>query len=165
MAIHPVFVHFHTGILTANAAIALLNLIMRTVFRDRIRTPGTTMARLFHEFDTFILWGNIIGLLGLVAGVVTGFMDWPMQALIDDPYMRFKILWSAIALEIFVFLVVMRLKLGDRVWASTSSYLIYGILVVVGGVLMIILGAMGGIAVYSDSILKPVLDWLGLPWP
>jgi hypothetical protein len=55
--------------------------------------------------------------------------------------------------------------LGDRVWDKTSSYLTYGIGVVVAGVLMIILAAMGGIAVYGESILEPVIDWLGLPWP
>ena len=35
----------------------------------------------------------------------------------------------------------------------------------IGGGLMIILGAMGGIAVYDTSILEPILDWIGLPWP
>ncbi len=165
MAIHPVFVHFHTGIGTATAAVALINLILRFVFRDGIRTPGTRLARAFHEFDIFVYWGNIITFLGLIAGMVTGFMDWPMVALVNDPYMRFKILWSAIATEIYLFVIVLRAKLGDAVWDKTSSWLSYGILVVVAGVLMVLMGAMGGIAVYGDSILKPVLDWIGLPWP
>jgi hypothetical protein len=29
MALHPVFVHFHTGILTATAALAIFSLILR----------------------------------------------------------------------------------------------------------------------------------------
>ncbi|MCK5150251.1 MAG: hypothetical protein KAQ65_00360 [Candidatus Thorarchaeota archaeon] len=165
MALHPVFVHFHTGILTATAALAIFMLIMRLVFREGIRTPGTRMAKVFHEFDIFIYWGSIIGLIGLVAGAVTGFMDWPMEALIDDPYMRFKILWSAVTSQIYVFLIFIRTKLGDKVWDSTSGFLIYGILVIVGGALMMIMGAMGGIAVYNTSILSPILDFLGLPWP
>jgi len=165
MALHPVFVHFHTGIGAATAALALINIVFRLVFRDGIRTPGTRMARFFHEFDIFIFWGNIITFLGLVVGMWSGFVDWPMVALVNDPYMRFKILWSVIAFEIYIFLILLRLRLGDRVWDKTSSFLTYGIGVVVAGGLMIILGAMGGIAVYGDSILKPVLDWLGLPWP
>ncbi len=165
MALHPVFVHFHTGILTATAALAIFMLIMRLVFREGIRTPGTRMAKVFHEFDIFIYWGSIIGLIGLVAGAITGFMDWPMEALIDDPYMRFKILWSAVTSQIYVFLIFIRTKLGDKVWDSTSGFLIYGILVIVGGALMMIMGAMGGIAVYNTSILSPILDFLGLPWP
>ncbi|MHA2069622.1 MAG: hypothetical protein ACXABY_35105 [Candidatus Thorarchaeota archaeon] len=165
MAIHPVFVHFHTGILVATAALAFFNIIMRLVFRDNIRTPGTRMAKIFHEFDTFIHWGNIIGFLGLIVGMITGFMDWSMPLLLGDPYMRFKILWSVIATQVYLFLIIVRTKLGDRVWVSTSGFLIYGIPIVVGGVLMMMLGAMGGIAVYNDSILKPILDWLGLPWP
>lgn len=165
MALHPVFVHFHTGIGAAAAALALISLILRLVFRDGIRTPNTRMAKLFHEFDIFIYWGNIITLLGLVAGMWSGFVDWPYQALEANAYMRFKILWSIVAFEIYIFLVAIRAKLGDGVWEKTSSFLVYGILVVVAGVLMILLGAMGGIAVYETSILEPILDWLGLPWP
>ena len=165
MALHPVFVHFHTGILAATAALALLNIIFRMIYRDSIRTPETRLARIFHEFDIFIFWGNIIGLLGLFAGMITGFMDWPMQALIDDPYLRFKILWSIVSTEIFIFLVFIRAKVGDKVWVKTSTYLIYGILTVIGGGLIIILGALGGIAVYGTSILSPILEWIGLPWP
>jgi hypothetical protein len=37
--------------------------------------------------------------------------------------------------------------------------------VIFGGVLMMIMGALGGIAVYETSILKPILDWIGIPWP
>ena len=66
MAIHPVFVHFHTGILTATAAVALVNLILRIFFRDNINTPGTRTARIFHQFDVFIYIGAIIGFLILM---------------------------------------------------------------------------------------------------
>jgi hypothetical protein len=65
----------------------------------------------------------------------------------------------------YIFVILLRTKLGDRVWDKTSGFLTYGIAIAVAGVLMIIIAAMGGIAVYGDSILKPVLDWIGLPWP
>ncbi len=165
MAIHPVFVHFHTGILAATAALGLIMILLRMLYRDSISTPDTRLAKIFHEADIFIFWGNFIGLLGLFAGMITGFMDWPMQALIDDPLMRFKILWSIVGTMIYIFLVLIRAKMGDKIWTYTSTYLIYGILTVVGGGLMIILAAMGGIAVYGTSILSPILDWIGLPWP
>jgi len=167
MALHPVFVHFHTGILAAAAALALISLILRFLFRDNIQTPGTRLSRLFHYIDVFIFMGSIIGFIGLIAGMVTGFMEpsWPLTRLETDPLMRFKILWSIVCIEIYLFLMVVRAKLGDRVWVGTSSSLIYGILVIVGGVLIIIIAALGGIAVYGESILSPILDWLGLPWP
>ena len=165
MALHPVFVHFHTGIGAATAVIALICLVLRLVFRDGIRTPGTRMAKMFHEFDIFIHWGNIITLLGLFVGMWSGFVDWPMVALINDPYMRFKILWSVVATELYIFIIILRTRLGDRVWDKTSGFLTYSISIVVAGVLMIIIAALGGIAVYGDSILKPVLDWIGIPWP
>lgn len=165
MALHPVFVHFHTGIGAATAVMALINIVFRLVFRDGIRTPGTRMAKLFHEFDIFIFWGNIITLLGLFVGMWSGFVDWPMVALVNDPYMRFKILWSIVATQMYIFVIILRARLGDRVWDKTSGFLVYGITIAVAGVLMIIIAAMGGIAVYGDSILKPVLDWIGLPWP
>jgi len=165
MALHPVFVHFHTGIGAATAVMALINIIFRLVFRDGIRTPGTRMAKIFHEFDIFIYWGNIITLLGLFIGMWSGFVDWPMVALLNDPYMRFKILWSVVVTEMYVFVIILRTRLGDRVWDKTSGFLTYGITVAVAGVLIIIIAAMGGIAVYGDSILKPILDWIGLPWP
>lgn len=165
MALHPVFVHFHTGIGAATAVMALVNIVFRLVFRDGIRTPGTRMAKLFHEFDIFIHWGNIITLLGLLVGMWSGFVDWPMVALVNDPYMRFKILWSVVATQMYIFVIALRAKLGDGVWDKTSGFLVYGVTIAVAGVLMIIVAAMGGIAVYGDSILKPVLDWIGLPWP
>ncbi|MFW9908739.1 MAG: hypothetical protein ACFFEF_09205 [Candidatus Thorarchaeota archaeon] len=167
MAIHPVFVHFHTGILAAAAALALISLILRFLFRDNIQTPGTRLARLFHYIDVFIFIGSIIGFIGLIAGMITGFMEpeYPLSVLEASSLMRFKILWSIVSVEIYLFLMVVRARLGDRVWVGRSSSLIYGILVIIGGVLMIIIAALGGIAVYGESILSPILDWLGLPWP
>jgi hypothetical protein len=167
MAIHPVFVHFHTGILTATAAVALVNLILRIFFRDNINTPGTRLARIFHQFDVFIYIGSIIGFLGLIAGMATGFMepDYPVEALVQMPIMRFKILWSIVSTEIYLYLMIVRAKLGDRVWLKASTYFPYSILVIFGGALMMIMGALGGIAVYGTSILSPILDWIGIPWP
>jgi hypothetical protein len=167
MAIHPVFVHFHTGILAAAAVLGLINLLLRILFRDSINTPGTRLAKVFHQFDVFIYIGSIIGFLGLIAGMVTGFMEpeYPLSTLVLIPIMRFKILWSIVAVEIYLYLMIVRTKLGDRVWVNASSYFPYAILVIFGGVLMIIMGALGGIQVYGTSILKPVLDWIGIPWP
>ena len=167
MAIHPVFVHFHTGILTATAAVALVNIILRIFFRDNINTPGTRLARIFHQFDVFIYIGAIIGFLGLLAGMVTGFMepDYPVDALVQMPIMRFKILWSVVATEIYLYLMIVRAKIGDRVWVKASTYFPYAILTIFGGVLMMIMGALGGIAVYDTSILEPIFDWIGIPWP
>lgn len=167
MAIHPVFVHFHTGILTATAAVALVNLILRIFFRDSINTPGTRMARVFHQFDVFIYIGAIIGFLGLIAGMVTGFMEplYPVERLVASPIMRFKILWSVVCTEVYLFLMIVRAKIGDRVWTKASTYFPYAILTIFGGVMMMIMGALGGIAVYDTSILQPILDWIGIPWP
>jgi len=167
MAIHPVFVHFHTGILTATAAVALVNLILRVAFKDNINTPGTRLARIFHQFDIFIYIGAFIGFLGLIAGAVTGFMepDYPVNVLVALPIMRFKILWSVVCTEIYLYLMIVRAKVGDRVWVKPSSYIPYAVLTIVGGVLMMVMGALGGIAVYNTSILEPILDWLGIPWP
>lgn len=167
MVIHPVFVHFHTGILTAAAAVAFVNLILRILFRDNINTPGTRLAVIFHQFDVFIYIGSIIGFLGLIAGVVTGFMepDYPINALVSMPIMRFKILWSVVSMELYLYLMIVRAKLGDRVWVKASSYFPYAILVIFGGVMMMIIGALGGIAAYGTSILGPILDWIGIPWP
>ena len=165
MALHPVFVHFHTGIGAAIAVLALINIVFRLVFREGIRTPGTRMAKLFHEFDVFIYWGLIITLLGLLVGMITGFMDWSVEALINNALMRAKILWSVIGTEIYIFLVIVRAKLGDRIWENTSSFLIYSVLTIIAGVLMIIVAAMGGLQEYGTSILQPILEWLGLPWP
>jgi hypothetical protein len=167
MAIHPVFVHFHTGILAAAAVLGLINLLLRILFRDSINTPGTRLAKVFHQFDVFIYIGSIIGFLGLIVAMITGFMepDYPLSTLVLIPIMRFKILWSIVAVEIYLYLMIVRTKLGDRVWINASSYFPYAILVIFGGVLMIIMGALGGIQVYGTSILKPVLDWIGIPWP
>ncbi len=167
MAIHPVFVHFHTGILVATAAVALVSLLLRVLFRDNINTPGTRLSSIFHQFDVFIYIGAIIGFIGLIAGMVTGFMepDYPMETLTQMPVMRFKILWSIVSTEIYLFLIIVRAKMGDRVWIKASSYFPYAILTIVGGVLMMLMGALGGIAVYGTSILGPILQWMGIPWP
>jgi hypothetical protein len=132
MALHPVFVHFHTGILAAAAALALINLILRFLFRDNIQTPGTRLSKLFHYSDVFIYIGSIIGVIGLIVAMITGFMepDYSLSTLEALPAMRFKILWSTVCLEIYLFLIFVRARLGDRVWVGTSSSLIYGILVI-----------------------------------
>ena len=167
MVIHPVFVHFHTGILTATAAVVLVNLILRIFFRDNINTPGTRLARVFHQFDVFIYIGSIIGFIGLIAGMITGFMEpaFPVDTLVQMPIMRFKILWSVVSTEIYLYLIIVRAKMGDRVWIKASSYFPYAILVIFGGALMMTMGALGGLAVYETSILEPILDWIGIPWP
>ncbi|MFX1482472.1 MAG: hypothetical protein ACFFCP_04700 [Promethearchaeota archaeon] len=167
MALHPVFVHFHTGILVAAAAVALVSLVLRILFKDNINTPNTRLATIFHQADTFIYVGSIIGFMGLVVAMVTGFMEpaYPVEVLAALPIMRFKILWSVVCVEIYLYLIVIRTKMGDRVWIKPSSYLPYGILVVVGGGIMMIVAALGGIDVYGTSILEPVLNWIGIPWP
>ena len=69
MAIHPTFVHFHTGILAAVAVVVMINLLLRLMYREAIRTPGTRMAKIFHELDIFIFWGNIIGFPHLLSSL------------------------------------------------------------------------------------------------
>jgi uncharacterized membrane protein len=167
MAIHPVFVHFHTGILAAAAAVALLNLLLRIAFKDSINTPGSRMARIFHQADVFMYVGSIIGFLGLIAGAVTGFMepDYPFAVLEASSIMRFKILWSVVCMEIYLFLIIVRAKLGDRVWVKPSTYIPYATLILIGGAFMVIMGALGGLAVYGESIMSPLFDWAGIPWP
>lgn len=167
MAIHPVFVHFHTGILAASAAVALLSLVLRIGFKDSIDTPGSFWARIFHQADVFMYVGSIIGILGLIAAAVTGFMEpsYPLSALEASPIMRFKILWSIVCLEIYFFLIVVRAKLGDRVWVSARTYIPYAALIIIGGGFMVLMGALGGLAVYGESIMQPIFDWVGLPWP
>ena len=167
MAIHPVFVHFHTGILAAAAAVALLNLLLRIAFKDSINTPGSRMARIFHQADVFMYVGSIIGFLGLIAGAVTGFMepDYPYPVLEASSIMRFKILWSVVCLEIYLFLIIVRAKLGDRVWVKPSTFIPYATLILIGGAFMVIMGALGGLAVYGESIMSPLFDWAGIPWP
>jgi len=167
MAIHPVFIHFHTGILAASAVLAMINLLLRFMFKDNIRTPGTRLARLFHQIDVFMYIGIIIGFIGLVAGAVTGFMepDYSLAALESSSIMRFKILWSVISIEIYFFLMIVRAKLGDRIWVGAGSSLIYGIPIIIGGGLMVLIAALGGLAVYGESIMQPIFDWIGIPWP
>ncbi len=167
MAIHPVFIHFHTGILAAAAAVAMLNLLLRIAFKDSINTPGSRWARIFHQADVYIYVGSIIGLLGLIAGAITGFMepDYPVEVMTAMPIMRFKILWSVVCMEIYIFLIAVRAKLGDRVWVSPKTYIPYAILIIIGGGFMVLMGALGGLAVYGESIMEPILNWAGIPWP
>ena len=108
-----------------------------------------------------------IGFLGLIAGAVTGFMepDYPLAALEASAIMRFKILWSVVCLEIYFFLIVVRAKLGDRIWVKPSTYIPYAALIIIGGGFMVLMGALGGLAVYGESIMQPIFDWAGLPWP
>ncbi|TET06197.1 MAG: hypothetical protein E3J86_15175 [Candidatus Thorarchaeota archaeon] len=79
--------------------------------------------------------------------------------------MRFKILWSIVSTEIYLYLMIVRAKIGDRIWLNASSYFPYAILTIFGGALMMVIAALGGIAVYDTSILDPIFDWIGLPWP
>ena len=156
MAIHPVFVHFHTGILAAAAVLGLINLLLRILFRDSINTPGTRLAKVFHQFDVFIYIGSIIGFLGLIVAMITGFMepDYPLSTLVLIPIMRFKILWSIVAVEIYLYLMIVRTKLGDRVWVNASSYFPYAILVIFGGVLMMSFTMNYRIVISGISYLK-----------
>lgn len=167
MALHPLFVHFHTGILATVTVLALINLMLRFVFHDKIQTPGTRLAKLFHEFDVFIYVGTIIGVIGLVAAMISGFMEpeYPLATLEASSIMRFKILWSIVLLEIYTFLVIVRTRLGDRIWVRSSTSLTYGILLAIGGFFVVLIAALGGSAVYGESILGPVFAWLGIPWP
>ena len=111
--------------------------------------------------------GSIIGFLGLIAGAVTGFMEpeWPISSLEASSIMRFKILWSVVTLEIYFFLIVVRAKLGDRIWVKPRTYIPYAALIVIGGGFMVLMAALGGLQVYGESIMQPIFDWVGLPWP
>jgi hypothetical protein len=167
MALHPLFIHFHTGILAVSAILAMVNLLLRFGFKDNIRTPGTRLARLFHQIDVFMYVGIIIGFIGLIAGAITGFMepDYSLAVLEASAIMRFKILWSVILIEIYFFLMVVRTKLGDRIWKGAGSSLTYGILIIIGGAFIVLIAALGGLAVYGETIMEPIFNWIGIPWP
>ena len=167
MPLYQLFMYFATGILFVTAVFAATNMVIRLLLRDNIKTPGSRSARIFHEFDIFVFWGNICGLLAIVVSIVWGFlfMSWTFQTLLADPYYRAIIAWSTIAIEIYIFLVTARKIIGDRIWSFTSGFLSYGILTIVGGFIVLLVAGMGEIAVYGESFLKPLLDFLTMPWP
>lgn len=167
MPLYQLFIYFATGIFFVNAVFAATNMFIRLLLRDNIKTPGSRSARIFHEFDIFVQWGNICGFLALVVGIVWGFlfMSWSFQVLLADPYLRALIAWSTIAIEIYIFLISARRIIGDRIWSFASGFVSYGILTVLGGFIILLVAGMGEMVAHGESILKPLLDLLMMPWP
>ncbi|MFQ5832645.1 MAG: hypothetical protein ACE5H4_08090 [Candidatus Thorarchaeota archaeon] len=167
MPLYQLLIYFATGIFFVNAIFAAANILMRFILRDNIKTPGSRSGRIFHEFDVFVFWGNICGLLALVVGLLWGFlfMSWTIEFLLADAYYRAIIAWSTLAIEIYIFLIAARRIIGDRIWSFTSGFVSYGILTVFGGFIILIIAGMGEMVVHGESILRPLLDLLIMPWP
>ncbi len=167
MPLYQLFVYFATGIFFVTAIFAAANMLIRLLLRDNIKTPGSRSARIFHEFDVFVLWGNICGFLAVVVGIFWGFffMSWTLQGLLANPYYRAILAWSTIAIGIYIFLIAARRIIGDRIWSFRSGVLFYGILNVVGGFIILIVAGMGEMVVHGESFLSPLLDLLMMPWP
>lgn len=102
--------------------------------------------------------------LGVVTGVLAYFLGtriWPADTLQTTPLGRNHMMAATWSLVYWATLLVIRWRIGERIWQGVLNRLIMLGLGLLGAVLMVITGTIGGHLVGSPTFLTDLLRRLG----
>ncbi|MFO8045678.1 MAG: DUF2231 domain-containing protein [Halomonas sp.] len=102
----------------------------------------------------------VLGLLGALAAIITGFTVWPMEANLASPLTRNHILMAFWSLGIFTMLTVLVWRAGDTAFNGARRWALV-ILALIGGLFFAAAGTLGGHLVGAPTLFSDVLGLMG----
>jgi hypothetical protein len=103
----------------------------------------------------------VLSLLGALAGIVSGFLIWPLEANFTSPLARNHILMAFWSLGIFTMLTVLVWRAGEAAFDGARRWVLV-ILALIGGLFFATAGTLGGHLLGSStafSLLIALLGW------
>jgi hypothetical protein len=122
-------------------------------------------ARLRGYTEAAGIMGAFFGVLALLLSAYTGMGSRSsLDILLNDPITANKILLTVSVTAIWAMVVLIRLKVGKRLWTSGGFAFFYTALASVGFSLTAIIGSMGAHLTQGESTIDPILTSVGVDY-
>ncbi|WP_108445599.1 DUF2231 domain-containing protein [Halomonas denitrificans] len=144
--IHHMLVHFPLGFWALATLMTLVGALL----------PG----RLAELSRAALLPVLVLGLLGGLAAVVSGFLVWPLAAHTHSPLGRNHLLMSLWSLGIFTMLTVLVWRAGAAAFDGARRWVLV-LLALIGGLFFAATGTIGGHLVGAPTAFSEVLGLMG----
>jgi len=174
---HAITVELHSGMLALTAfciTIIIINSIYKRTLGKRTKRFGKFLqkAAVYAEPTAYLAAiGGVIGLiLSSISGyfITSGMYTSASEALVNSPITMNKIMFSMIALELWIIFVVVRSWYGPKLWKIKPLASMYIGMGLIAFTFTAIAGSMGGHITGKGSILDPLLESFGItyssPW-
>ena len=102
----------------------------------------------------------VLSLLGALAGIVSGFLIWPLEANLYSPLARNHILMAFWSLGIFVMLTALVWRAGEAAFDGARRWVLV-ILALIGSLFFATAGTLGGHLLGSSTAFSLIIDLLG----
>jgi len=163
-ALHALTAELHAGFLTLAFVCIMIVAGCQIVVRYRNRMPKSFVniairIRGYMEAAGFV--GAVLGVLGLLLSAWTGMYAWTLDALIDDPVIRNKILLTAFATMFWAGVVFIRSRFGRGLWTCPAMATLYVVLTFVSFGMVGTVGSMGAHLTQGGSALDPIWQIVG----
>lgn len=152
---------FHTiavGLVTGLFFFALLAILARVALRflGKDDHPIATYA------DRAAVGAVAIGLVLALVGLVTGFLQWPLEATLRSSLMRNKILASFLVLAFWGMFLIVRLRRGADLWRSPVMTVYVTLLALSGFAFGMITNSIGGDVAGNPSGFENIVEIFGV---
>jgi len=163
-ALHALTAELHAGFLTLAFVCIMIVAACQIVVRLRNRMPKSFVnisirIRGYMEAAGFV--GAVLGVLGLLLSAWTGMYAWTLDALINDPVIRNKILLTAFATVLWAGVVFIRSRFGRGLWTCPAMASLYVVLTFVAFGMVGTVGSMGAHLTQGGSALDPIWSIVG----
>jgi hypothetical protein len=165
-ALHALTAELHTGFLSmAMIGIAVTFLCQLVIRFGRGGMFSRMSVKLRGYTEAAGIMGAFFGVLALLLSAYTGMGSRSsFDMLFNDPITANKILLTISATAIWGMVVLIRLKIGKRLWTSGGLALFYTTIAAVGFGLIALIGSMGGHLTQGESTIDPILSSIGIDY-
>ncbi len=150
---HAISAHFAVGFTVGTSILVVVGLLARLLgyreFAAKLTAPLHAML--------------LLALVSFTLACATVLADFPAATLAASPWFRFKALVAVVAFFTYTGMYMLVALRRERVWENTLLLAYTTALALLGGFLVAVLGAAGGMLSSGHTVLKPVLAALGLP--
>ena len=143
-AYHSIMVHLATG--------PLVLAFLAATFRFWFRPRKGAVLKLWNACDDIVLYAAIFGLLTMIASFATGILLRPLEAFLNSPISKNKILIASMSIVFWGTWLVMRFRAGPGLWEMRSFIGHYAYLAIFAGTMFLMAGnSIGGDLAGSPS--------------
>lgn len=133
-AFHSMFVSIQTGLFTLTAFSLLLKLLWRKGLSTEVK----------RGLDLAIGVATGLGLASILVSLITGFLVWPAEAVLNSPLLKNKILTGILLTLVFGTFLCLHLRYLPSLWERKGLRAYYAILGLGGYLLIIVTNSIGG---------------------
>jgi hypothetical protein len=165
-ALHTLTAELHVGFLAmAMIGIAVTFLCQLVIRFGRGGMFSRMSARVRGYAEAAGIMGAFFGVFALLLSAYTGMGSrTSFDILFNNPITANKILLTVVITGIWSMVVIVRLKVGKRLWTSGGFALFYTALAVLGFVLTTLTGSMGAHITKGESTIDPLLNSIGIDY-